>query len=137
MENNKLTVSDIFEQITLLQKELTESPYTSLHRLTDALSAFEGEDESETRFEHITDVCDVFRTRELNIRRMLEMYERMYDDLMSEENRRVNLVKSAFDSNMTMIKESNMETEDKFAALNYVTDKIAELVDKVLFTKEA
>jgi hypothetical protein len=38
---------------------------------------------------------------------------------------------------MTMIKESNMETEDKFAALNYVTDKIAELVDKVLFTKEA
>ena len=136
MENNKLTVSDIFEQITLLQKQLTESSYTSLHRLTDALSAFEGEDESETRFEHITDVCDVFRTRELNIRRMLEMYERMYDDLMSEETRRVNLVKSAFDSNMAKINESDMATEDKFAALNYVTDKIAELVDKVISAKE-
>ena len=137
MENNKLTVSDIFEQITLLQKQLTESSYTSLHRLTDALSAFEGEDESEIRFEHITDVCDVFRTRELNIRRMLEMYERMYDDLMSEENRRVNLVKSAFDSNMAKINESDMATEDKFAALNYVTDKIAELVDKVISVKES
>ena len=29
MENNKLTVSDIFEQITLLQKELTENSQTS------------------------------------------------------------------------------------------------------------
>lgn len=136
MENNKLTVNDIFEQITLLQKELTENSQTSLHRLGDALSTLESES-VEASCDQISEICDVFKTRELTLLKMLEMYERMYDDLMSEENRRVNLVKSAFDSNMTMIKESNMETEDKFAALNYVTDKIAELVDKVLFTKEA
>jgi hypothetical protein len=136
MENNKLTISDIFEQITLLQKELTENSQTSLHRLGDALSTLESES-VEASCDQISEICDVFKTRELTLLKMLEMYEKMYDDLMSEEKRRVNLVKSAFDSNMAKINESDMATEDKFAALNYVTDKIAELVDKVLFTKEA
>ena len=45
---------------------------------------------------------------------------------------KVNLVKSAFDNNMAMIKDSDMETQDKFAALGYVTDKIAELVEKIV-----
>jgi hypothetical protein len=35
---------------------------------------------------------------------------------------------------MAMIQESDMETQDKFAALGYVTDKIAELVEKILFS---
>lgn len=31
-----------------------------------------------------------------------------------------------------MINDSDLETEDKYAALGYVTDKIAELVEKIL-----
>ena len=135
MENNKLTVSDIFEQITLLQKQLTENSQKSLHRLGDALSTLESEN-VEASCEQISEICDVFKTRELTLLRMLEMYQRMYEDLISEETRRVNLVKSAFDSNMAMIKESDMATEDKFAALNYVTEKIAEMVDKVISAQE-
>ena len=135
MENNKLTVSDIFEQITLLQKQLTENSQTSLHRLGDALSTLDSEN-VEVSCDQISEVCDVFKTRELTLLRMLEMYQRMYEDLISEETRRVNLVKSAFDSNMAMIKESDMATEDKFAALNYVTEKIAEMVDKVISVQE-
>ena len=60
------------------------------------------------------------------------MYERMYNDIQKEEAQKVNLVKSAFDNNMAMIKNSDMETQDKFAALGYVTDKIAELVEKIV-----
>lgn len=60
----------------------------------------------------------------------------MYDDVQNEETKKVNLVKSAFDNNMAMINDSDIETQDKFAALGYVTDKIAELTEKVLFDKD-
>ena len=129
MEENKLTAKEIFVQLTILQKELTENSQTSLHRLGDALSAFESENIDASR-EQISGVCDIFKTRELTLRKMMEMYERMYDDIQNEA--KVDLVKSAFDHNMAMINESDMETQDKFAALGYVTDKIAELVEKIV-----
>ena len=132
MEENKLTAKEIFVQITILQRQLTENnAQTSLHRLGDALSSLEGED-CEARFEQIPEICDVFKTRELTLLRMLEMYEKMYDDVQNEETKKINLVKSAFDNNMAMIKDSDMETQDKVAALSYVTDKIAELVEKIV-----
>ena len=131
MEEHKLTAKEIFVQLTILQKQLTENSQTSLHRLGDALSSLEGE-EGDARFEQIPEICDVFKTRELTLLKMLEMYEKMYDDVQNEETRKVNLIKSAFDSNMAMIKDSDMETQDKFAALGYVTDKIAELIEKIV-----
>ena len=131
MEENKLTAKEIFAQLTILQKQLTENSQTSLHRLGDALSSLEGED-CEARFEQITEICAVFKTREITLLKMLEMYEKMYDDVQNEKSKKVNLVKSAFDNNMAMIKDSDMETQDKFAALGYVTDKIAELVEKIV-----
>ena len=134
MEENKLTAKEIFVQLTILQKQLTENSQTSLHRLGDALSSLEGED-CEARFEQIPEICDVFKTRELTLLKMLEMYEKMYDDVQNEETKKVNLVKSAFDNNMAMIKDSDIESEDKFAALGYVTDKISELVEKIVVNK--
>ncbi|MBE6566003.1 MAG: hypothetical protein E7659_02730 [Ruminococcaceae bacterium] len=77
---NGITEQQIFEQITLLQKQLTENSYTSLHRLGDAISSI-GEEENEARYEQVTEVCDVFKTRELTLLKMLEMYERMYADI--------------------------------------------------------
>jgi len=135
MEENKLTAKEIFVQLTILQKQLTENSQTSLHRLGDALSSLEGED-CEARFEQIPEICDVFKTRELTLFKMLEMYEKMYDDVQNAETKKVNLVKSAFDNNMAMIKDSDMETQDKFAALGYVTDKIAELVEQIVVDKQ-
>ena len=63
---------------------------------------------------------------------MLQMYEKMYDDVRGEASAKVELIKSAFDNNMAMINASDMETQDKFAALGYVTDKIASLVEQTL-----
>ena len=131
MEENKLTAKEIFVQLTILQKQLTENSQTSLHRLSDALSTFESEN-VEASCEQISEICDVFKTRELTLLKMLQMYEKMYADVQNEETKKVNLVKSVFDNNMAMIKDSDMETQDKFAALGYVTDKIAELVEEIV-----
>ena len=131
MEKNKLTAKEIFVQLTILQRQLTENSQTSLHRLGDALSSLEGED-CEARFEQIPEICDVFKTRELTLLKMLEMYEKMYDDVQNDETKKINLVKSAFDNNMAMIKDSDIETQDKYAALGYVTDKIADLVERIV-----
>ena len=70
MEENKLTAKEIFVQLTILQKQLTENSQTSLHRLGDAISSLEGE-EGDARFEQIPDICDVFKTRELTLLKML------------------------------------------------------------------
>ena len=131
MEEIKLTAKEIFVQLTILQKQLTENSNTSLHRLGDAITSI-GEEENEARYEQVTEVCDVFKTRELTLLKLLELYERMYGDIQKEEAQKVQIIKSAFDNNMAMIKDSDMETQDKFAALGYVTDKIAELVQKVV-----
>ena len=137
MEENKLTAKDIFVQIAALQRQLTESSNTSLHRLGDAISSLESDSsENEDRWEQIAEICDVFKTRELTLLRMLELYEKMYSNIQNEEATRVNLIKSAFDNNMSMINESDMEPQDKFAALEYVTDKIAGLVEQVITHNE-
>ena len=132
MEESKLTAKEIFVQLTILQKELTENSNTSLHRLGDAISsAFEGE-EGDSHYDQIADICDVFKTRELTLFKMLEMYEKMYDDIQTEEAKKVNLIKVAFDNNMSFIEASDISGDDKYAALGYVTDKIAELVEKII-----
>ena len=105
-----------------------------MHRLGDALSTFESEN-VETSGEQISEICAVFKTREITLIKMLEMYDKMYDDVQNEETKKVNLVKSAFDNNMAMIKDSDIETQDKSAALSYITDKIAELVEKIVVDK--
>ena len=134
MEENKLTAKDIFVQLTILQKQLTENSQTSLHRLGDAITSI-GEEENEVRYEQVAEVCDVFKTRELTLQRMLEMYEKMYEDVQKEQAKKVDMIKAAFDNNMSFIESSDITSDDKYAALGYVTEKIAELVEKVIADK--
>ena len=132
-EKNGLTVRDIFVQLTILQNQLTENSQTSLHRLSDAIySIGESEEENADRNEQVSAVCDVFRAREMTLQRLLEMYENMYFDMQTETAKKVDMVKAAFDNNMAFINDSDMTTDDKYAALNYVTDKITELVSEVI-----
>ena len=80
-KNNNLTAREIFEKIAELQKQLTENSNMSLHRLGDAISnAFDGE-ENERDYSQIAEICDVFKARELNLLKLLEMYEKMYNDV--------------------------------------------------------
>ena len=135
MEENKLTAKDIFVQLTILQKQLTENSQTSLHRLGDAITSI-GEEDNDARYEQVTEVCDVFKTRELTLLKMLEMYEKMYEDIQKEQGKKVDIIKAAFDNNMSFIESSDIDSEDKYAALGYVTEKIAELVEKVVINEQ-
>ena len=87
MEETKLTVKEIYEEIKALRKHMTEDDNASLRHLTNALAMLDGESEdgdepmTEARTAQVEQVCDVFKTRELNLLKMLELYERMYNDL--------------------------------------------------------
>ncbi len=78
--DNALTAREIFERIAELQKQLTESSYHSLHRLADSISSV-CENESEEKLDQIVEVCNVFMMRETTFQKMLEFYEKMYNDL--------------------------------------------------------
>ena len=87
MEENKLTAKEIFEEIKALRKHMTEDDNASLRHLTNALAMLDGENEegdeamAESLTAQVEQVCDVFKTRELNLLKMLELYEKMYNDL--------------------------------------------------------
>ena len=89
-KNNNLTAREIFEKIAELQKQLAENSNMSLHRLGDAISnAFDGE-ENERDYSQIAEICDVFKARELNLLKILDLYEKMYDDTQTKKQRRSN-----------------------------------------------
>ena len=87
LTNNKsadpLTAKDIFTQIIILQKQLTDNPFTSLSHLTGAIGAVAGDDERAHPeiSDQIADVCAVFSAREETLRKLLEFYQKMYDDI--------------------------------------------------------
>ena len=88
MEEAKLTAKEIFDEIAALRKHLTEDDPASLRHLTNALAMLGGgEDEerdgsgNEPYAAQVEQVCDMFRARELNLLKMLELYERMYNNL--------------------------------------------------------
>ncbi len=85
MEETKLTAREIFTRVAALQKHLTEEDGSSLRHLTNALALLD-EAEEESRQAQVEAVCDVFKTRELNLMELLELYKRMYDDLSKEED---------------------------------------------------
>lgn len=136
MEDNKLTAKEIFEQLTILQKQLTENSQTSLHRLSDAISSACGDEGDERNSEQIAVICDVFNTREVTLLKLLGMYEKMYNDVQNEENRKADMISRAFEKNMAYINDADISSEDKYAALGYVTDKIAELVAQLVTAKK-
>ena len=46
------------------------------------------------------------------------------------------MINAAFDNNMSSVKAADIDSADKYAVLGYVTDKIAELVEKVVINEE-
>ena len=87
MEEKTLNAQEIFEQIKQLQKELSENGNSSLVSLADSLkSAFESANfgTDDRKAECCKNVCDVFARREDTLRRMLELLERMYEDVRNK-----------------------------------------------------
>ncbi len=126
-----LTPRDIFEKIAELQKQLTENSYHSLHRLDDSITSICSE-ENEEKCEQVGEVCSVFKMRETTLIKMLELYEKMYNDLNTLETQKVEIIKSAFSEHVENINKSDLNKVDKLTAIGDVTDKIADLTEKLL-----
>ena len=97
----KYTLDYVLEQIERLQKQITESPNHSLHRLGDAVRSIyandvkestceddaESCDGEESRMSSVACVCEIYRYREETLKQMLAFYEKMYDDLKPETSK--------------------------------------------------
>ena len=75
---NELTAKEIFAQITLLQKQLTDENAMPLYHLSNAVEAIAGTEEdvdaTAGKEQQITEVCSVFKARETTLLKLLEMY---------------------------------------------------------------
>ena len=130
---NKLTEREIFEQIVALQKQITENSANSLHRLGDTIDGVYSTEE-DTGTEQVSKVCDVFAMREQNLRMMLELYIKMYNDVRkTEEERKADLIKSTFSELSSKIQELELP-DDKLPTLGEITEATKELL-KFLITK--
>ncbi len=132
MNENKLTVKDIFETIGALKSESFHIG-EALKQLESVRSEGPGDIGAQARANAIVDVV---KCRETTLQQMLALYSKMYDDIQNETKKKIEIISEAFDRNMAFISDSDIESEDKYNALGYITDKIAELVEKMLFDKE-
>ncbi|MBQ8849280.1 MAG: hypothetical protein IJ011_02975 [Clostridia bacterium] len=81
-----LTEKEVFDQIVLLQKQLTENSPTSLHRLSEALYDARGEGEGSCLTDdQVSEICKVFAQREETLNQMLNLYRSMYIDLKKQK----------------------------------------------------
>ena len=120
---NELTAKEIFAQITLLQKQLTDENAIPLFHLSDAVTAIarteEDADATVGTEQQITDVCSVFKARETTLLKLLEMYERMYADIQIAK--KIELIKN--------IRLSTLQDMKEF----YSEDELLERADSVMY----
>ena len=119
---NGITEQQIFEQITLLQKQLTDENAIPLFHLSDAVTAIanteEDADAAAGKEEQITEVCSVFKARETTLLQLLMMYEKMYADIQIAK--KIELIKN--------IRLSTLQDMKEF----YSEDELLERADSVL-----
>ncbi len=128
MENDKLTVREVFEAIKEIQADKLYIDEVLL-QVSTVKSEGPGDIGAQARAQALGQVV---QCRETTNQQLLELYRKMYEDMQQREAQKVDLISRAFDRNMAFINDSDTQTEDKFAALTYVTDKIAELVEKTV-----
>lgn len=126
-ENAKLTSKEIFDKIAELQKQLTDNGSNSLQALLAKIDLLLEKD-SDT--EQIAESFSVFKTREISFLKMLEIYQKMYEDIQNEE--KIKLVNKAFEKNNELIKDSDLPPKDKLSAFMHVSDLIADTVNNIL-----
>ncbi len=136
MEDKKvLSAKEIFDQIVLLQNQLTENSQNSLHRLDDAITSMQMEGSFNEELDvsgSIASVCGVFAQREETFRAMLELYKKMYDDCVKEKQQKIDMAKSSFDHVLALMSDIEMTSEDAARVVENITDKISSAVSEIL-----
>lgn len=134
----KLTMNYVLEQIEKVQTQLTDLRNTVDNIGCVGDSDYEGEDtenktvHDEVALAKIKAITEVFHHREESLQSLLAFYQKIYDDLNNEDTKKIGLINSAFETLTNNLKTSDLNPEDKFAALSDVTEKIAELTEKIV-----
>ena len=136
----QLTAKEIFDQIAVLQRQIVESSYNALYRLTDATNDICGDgcfESDEAKGEAIEAVASTFRMREETYQTMLKLYQQMYNDLLGDQNAeqtcdKIEAISDAFVNHGSFITDAELDSEDKASALANITEKVAELIKTVL-----
>ena len=80
----ELTAKEIFDQIVNLQRQMMDSSYNALYRLTEAINGICSDDcfeSDESRCDAINSVSTAFYMREETYKQMLNFYQQTYSDL--------------------------------------------------------
>ena len=133
---NELTAKEIFAQITLLQKQLTDENAMPLYHLSNAVEAIAGTEEdvdaTAGKEQQITEVCSVFKARETTLLKLLEMYEKMYADIQIAK--KIELIKNIRLSTLQDMKEFYSEDELLERADSVLSD-VSLLCNDIYFAK--
>ena len=130
--NVVLTEKEIFDQIVLLQNQLTEHSTTSLYRLGEAISYAHGEGEdAQISDEQVANICAVFAQREETLREMLELYKRMYSDVRQEKQRDEPLTRDDKIEKITMIQHSILDIMQKYQSEENFADMVIEVKNRL------
>ncbi len=131
-QNNVLTEKEVFDQIVLLQNQLTEHSTTSLYRLGEAISYAHGEGEdAQISDEQVANICAVFAQREETLREMLELYKRMYSDVRQEKQRDEPLTRDDKIEKITMIQHSILDIMQKYQSEENFADMVIEVKNRL------
>ena len=118
VKDDTLTVKDIFEKVAELQKHTSESSFHSLHRLGEAISSMGDDEDIEDKAELVEHICNVFIQRELTWQKMLSLYEKMYNDLISVEKQCETTPEETIISEMVEIIKNNPDPLAKGDAMS-------------------
>lgn len=136
----KLSAKDIFDRISELQRQITENSYYSLHRLGDTFSSIYDHNGVSVASEEIEVICQVFKEREKTLMKMLDIYERMYEDLCSgnREIKSIELIKLSVAAELELIEISGLSKDRKTMKINEAIDKgRTRMTDVILHSRDA
>lgn len=136
----QLTAKEIFDQIVTLQRQMLESSYNALYRLTDATNGICGDgcfESDEAKGEAIESVASAFRMREDTYQQMLRLYQQMYNDLQGNQRieqtcDKIQVISRAFKDHAAFIRDSDMDTDDKCGALSDISKRMENLISSIL-----
>ena len=132
----QLTAKEIFDQIVTLQRQMLESSYNALYRLTDATYGICGDgcfESDEAKGEAIESVASAFRMREDTYQQMLNVYQQMYNDLRdrrSEYDRIKNVLLDMYERRVILVKESDdLDDGSKYHLLQQLSHSLVSIME--------
>ncbi|MBO5931434.1 MAG: hypothetical protein J6Q70_04265 [Clostridia bacterium] len=129
MEEKQLTTREIFEAINALNKE-SQHIEEAFKQLATVRSEGPEDIGAQSRAQAI---AAVVQCRETTLQQTLSIYTKMYDDIQNDKvTKLVNLIKSLFENESVLIEQSKMTSSDKRLSVGYLTDKMTEVIKKVI-----